>query len=129
MKQDTLSKSERLCGLKAVDWLFKGDQSRAFTVFPLRAVYASEPAEEGVEPLRIMVSVPKRFFKRAVKRNRVKRQVREAFRHHKHQLADDLRERGLQMSLAFIWIDDHLYDSDQVGRRVVTILKRIKERL
>lgn len=42
---------------------------------------AAEPALQGATiPGRILVSVPKRFFKRAVKRNLLKRRIREAYR-------------------------------------------------
>ena len=73
---DTLPKSERLCGRSAVSALMsKGrwGHSRALKFCYLR----NDPAEGGN---RIMVSVPKRFFKRAVKRNLLKRRMREAYR-------------------------------------------------
>ena len=71
----TLCKEERLVGRKLVETLFKGGGSRSMSYYPLRIVYCLVAREEA--PVRILVSVPKRCFKRAVKRNRVKRQVRE----------------------------------------------------
>ena len=77
----TLPKSERLCSQKALQKLFGGER-RSVSVYPIRAVYA-DSEEPGI---RIMVSVGKRHFKRAVKRNRVKRQLREAYRLNKQIL-------------------------------------------
>ena len=39
-----------------------------------------EPTQASVRPGRVLISVPKRFFKRAVKRNLLKRRIREAYR-------------------------------------------------
>ena len=72
---NTLRKSERLDRKKVIEKMFAGG-SRSFSVFPLRVVYL--PVEELEAPVSILVSVSKRRFKRAVKRNRVKRQIREA---------------------------------------------------
>ena len=43
--------------------------------------------DTGNEVNRIMVSVPKKMFKRAVKRNLLKRRIRESWRKQKHTLA------------------------------------------
>ena len=125
----TLSKKERLTGKTLVESLFKGGGSRSLSFFPLRAVYAF--VEDGDVPVRLLVSVPKRCFKRAVKRNRVKRQVREAFRKHKHVLHEKIAAlaEGKTLAVAFIWLDDHLHDSVEVEKRVSSLLVRIGERL
>lgn len=65
--------------------------SRSFSVFPLRAVYMSVDRQEV--PASILISVPKKRFKRAVKRNRVKRQIREAYRKNKGGLWQALEEK------------------------------------
>ena len=52
--------------------------SRSFSNFPLRVVWL--PVEELDVQASILISVSKRRFKRAVKRNRIKRQIREAYR-------------------------------------------------
>ena len=89
-QRNTLSKSERVASRNTVETLFGGGHSRALSAFPLRMVYMLAPRAEGEPAAQMLVSVPKRWFKRAVKRNRIKRQVREAYRTSKHQLLADI---------------------------------------
>lgn len=86
--------------------------------------------EEGEASVRILVSVPKKCFKRAVKRNRVKRQVREAYRKNK-TLIDGriLQQAGQTLLLALIWLDERLYDSRDVEQKVQSLLVRISEKI
>ena len=78
MTDETLSKSERLCGKKAVEALF--GQGKGGVKGCLRYRYLLRGDQE---PSRILVSVPKRSFKRAVKRNLLKRRIRESYRRQK----------------------------------------------
>ena len=71
--------------------MFEGGVSKSFSIFPIRVVYM--PVEQGEAPASILISVSKRRFKRAVKRNRVKRQIREAYRKNKYLLVDELQRR------------------------------------
>ena len=80
--------------------------SRSFSVFPLRVVYL--PVEELEADASILISVSKRRFKRAVKRNRVKRQIREAYRVNKHELLNALAEKKCRLVIAFIYLSDQL---------------------
>ena len=127
-----MPKEERLCSKKLIDALFAGGRSRSMSDFPLRVVYMVKD-REGVEPMtQMLVSVPKRYFKRAVKRNRVKRQVRDAYRHNRRVVLDKLMEKEAYDSvvvMAFIWLDDKLYPSDIVGEKVARLLTRISEKL
>ena len=97
--------------------------------YPVSAVFLDIQVEEEVPPLQILISVPKRYHKRAVARNRVKRQVREAYRRNKAILAEALRARQRHMVVAFIWIADELCTSSRVERRVKDLLVRISESL
>ena len=120
--------------MKLIDKLFQGGHSRSMTAFPLRLVYMKYVREGACPPAQMLVSVPKRCFKRAVKRNRVKRQVREAYRRHKHILWDAIGENGGSaewnaVAMAFIWLDDKLYDSATVEQRVKSLLERAAEKL
>ncbi len=128
----TLSKEERLHGRTRVDVLFAGGKSRSMVAFPLRVVYRIHD-REGLGPQAAMlISVPKRMFKRAVKRNRVKRQVREAFRRNKHIVLDALlrgEKFDTAVDMAFIWLDDKLHDSAELDGKVSGLLTRISEKL
>ncbi len=74
----TLPKSERLCGKTAVAALF--EHGKCLQSGCLRCRFL---LREDETPSRIVVSVPKRFFKRAVKRNLLKRRIRESYRRQK----------------------------------------------
>ena len=111
----TLSKRERIVSRKLIELLFSKGSSRSTSAFPLRIVFMEKTREKGEEPVQILVSVSKRHFKRAVKRNRVKRQIREAYRHHK------------SIAIAFIWLADELFDSQQVERCVKRLLGKVAE--
>ena len=115
---NTLRKSERLDRKKVIEKMFAGG-SRSFSVFPLRVVYL--PVEELEAPVSILVSVSKRRFKRAVKRNRVKRQIREAYRM--------LTEKKCRLAVAFIYLSDQLVDSSVIEDRMKTALARIAEKV
>ena len=124
----TLGKEERISSRKLIDMLFNGGQSRSMVAFPLRLVYMENVREGACPPAQLLVSVPKRCFKRAVKRNRVKRQVREAYRRHKHLIWNVL-PADRQLALAFIWLDDRLYDTAEVEHRVASLLERLAEKV
>lgn len=76
-----LPKTERLSGATAVAALL--EHGKHFQAGCLRCKYMPR-ADEG--PSRIVVSVPKRSFKRAVKRNLLKRRIRESYRRQKSLL-------------------------------------------
>ncbi len=117
MVEYTLGKKERLNSKTLIERLFSGG-SKSFPAFPLRVVYMSvEPVEEDMAAASILISVPKKRFKRAVKRNLVKRQVREAYRKNKHLLLDALASRNKRLIIAFIWLDNHIHSSAKWRRK------------
>ena len=96
--------------------------------YPLRAVYMRKVRAREDAPVQVLVSVPKKHFKHAVDRNRIKRQVREAFRQHKQLLYEALAEQE-QLLLAFIWLSNGHYPSQHVESRVVSLMQRVAEKL
>ena len=133
----SLPQSERINSKKQIDRLFRGGGSKAMTASPLRMVYMADSRQtdsqpsDGHQPMaQMMVSVPKRYFKRAVKRNYVKRQVREAYRLNKHILVNHLTQKADKtLSLCFIWTSDRLLPTAEVMKRMANLLTRLVEKL
>ncbi|MCQ2155075.1 MAG: ribonuclease P protein component [Bacteroidales bacterium] len=121
-----LSKRERICSVKAVETLVSS--GRYLSNGPVRCCFLqrkpvenSDEEEKGLN--RILVSVPKKFFKRAVKRNLLKRRIREAYR-----LQKELLTAGA-VDMMFVFTS-----KDEAGFAVIydavgTILKNIDARL
>lgn len=95
--------------------------------FPLRVVWL--PVEELDVQASILISVSKRRFKRAVKRNRIKRQIREAYRLNKQILLAPLTEKNRRLAIAFIYLADELMNSALVEEKIKAALTRIVEKI
>ena len=121
----TFRKRERMVSNLLIEALFENGSSQSVSAFPLRAVYQTIERREGHAPVQILISVPKKRFKHAVDRNRVKRQIREAYRRHKQLLWERLADNQ-EMLLGFIWLSDRHYPTSDVESRVVKILEKVK---
>lgn len=121
-----MRKPERLNKKKIIEKMFAGG-SRSFSIFPLRVIWL--PVEELDVQASILISVSKRRFKRAVKRNRIKRQIREAYRLNKQILLAPLTEKNRRLAIAFIYLADELMNSALVEEKIKTALTRIVEKI
>lgn len=101
----TLGKKERLKSRKLIEKLYV--EGKAIKVFPLRIVFlqidhaSSYPAQAGF-------SVPKRNFKLAVKRNRIKRLLRESYRLQKDIVYSNLEQPYIFM-ISYIGKEEKSY--------------------
>lgn len=126
----TLSKEERICSKKLMEQLFNGGTARSMSSFPLRVVFTIVERQPGQPPASIIVSVPKRHFKHAVDRNRVKRQLREAYRHHKQLLVEALAGTPQKaIALSLIWMDGRHLPSSEIDHKLQNLLTRIASQL
>ena len=125
MKSETFSKDERLRGERAFSNLFTNGQS--FFHAPYK-VFWLKISEQALSPSRFAVSVPKRRFKRAVKRNIIKRRTREIFRKNKHFLNSKITD-GEQVHIIFIYSSDNLLPSSKLREVIIHILERIVKKL
>ncbi len=98
------------------------------SVFPLRAIFMIEERSEEPTPLRILVSVPKKRFKHAVDRNRMKRQIREAYRLNKHELWNLAEDSNKIVSIAFICMAEEPVETAKVAKSIKKILDRISDK-
>lgn len=129
-----LKKSEHLCRKLPIDHLFakNAPDLLSTTCFPLRALCRPVPEAlqtEGQPCVEVLFSVSKRSFKRAVRRNRAKRQMREAYRLLRHDFMETAASTGLRYSLAFVWMGKSPHSTAQVARAMGEVLARLNTRL
>lgn len=121
-KREGFSKIERLTGEIRIASLFS--KGKSFVCYPFRVVYVNANSE-SLCPVRILISVPKKKFKRAVDRNRVKRLIREAYRRSKHEISDRCNEGGKELHVAFIYLDDSLPDFGVLQTKMKSALLKL----
>ncbi len=124
----TFSKEERLCYQKSIDRLFA--KGKSFIAYPLRIVYFVEEESDAEKQFaQLLISVPKRKFKRANKRNRVKRLVREAYRLNKQEYISLLREKSLRLEIAFLYLKDELPTYEEIEKSILKTDSSLKEKI
>ena len=119
---NNLPKIERLHGTADTENLFAGKKKSVY-VHPLRVVYKAQ-TEEGL-PTRIMVIVPKRFFKHAVDRNHTKRVIRECYRLHKEQLYEVLTQKDCKILLSINYLQDKRRNFPSMEQKYMRMLDRL----
>ena len=124
----TFKKRERIVSRKLIEQLFSKGSSFSISAFPLRIVVLETARMAEDIPVQVLISVSKRHFKHAVDRNRVKRQVREAYRRHKQILTEKVKQEQT-LAIAFIWLANEHHESAIVEKSVKRLLEKVTERL
>lgn len=125
-KSNTFPKSEHLCGEIRITELFtKGE---AFISYPLRVVYLLQPKKDE-KSVSVLVSVPKKRFKRAVKRNNLKRLIREAYRLNKQSFIALLEEKEMQLHVAFNYVSNDELDFATIDKKMKQALGKLVEKV
>jgi ribonuclease P protein component len=119
----TFTKAERLSSKVAIDKLFETGKSFHNTPFK---VFWLETAI-GNSPVQIVISVPKRIYKRAVDRNKVKRLIREAYRKNKDTFYEKLNNK--KISLMFIYTFKLIINYKEMEEKVVQTLQRLSKNI
>ncbi|MDR1738668.1 MAG: ribonuclease P protein component [Candidatus Symbiothrix sp.] len=120
------AKTERICLKKEIDRLF--EVGTTLKEYPLRVIYLPEKPQSGAT-VAVLISVPKKRFKRAVKRNRIKRLIRETYRLHKHSLIDALSSRDSGMLLAFLYMSDRICSFAEMKIAMQNLLNKLANQL
>lgn len=113
----TFSKAEKLKSRKVIERLF--EEGKSLKKFPLKAIYLKVEQQNKIQAA---FSVPKRRFKLAVTRNRIKRQMREAYRLHKPQVAN---HNGTAFVVLFIYIHNKKVEYQFIEESMKHLLKHL----
>ena len=117
----TFRKSERLCNKKLTKELYlKGD---SYTEEFLRIVYNKSFFNSDF--LKVQIIVPKRNVVSAVKRNRIKRQIREAVRKNKYFLIQHLREKEICLNCAILYQVKQQKSSAIIEEKIISLFQRL----
>ena len=110
-------KSEKLKSSKTIELLFAEGQS--FSNFPLKVIYLPQQTEQTTQAT---FAVPKRNFKTAVMRNRIKRQLREVYRLNKALV---LTNNGKNFALLFLYISKDRPRYSELEKAMKMLLKKL----
>lgn len=120
-------KSSRLSAKKEIEWLFR--QGSSFSCGPFRIIYHIQSLQEGA-PCKILISVPKRNHKRAVRRNLLKRRIREAFRlHYNHLLEPTLAGSQIKLTFLCLYLPSEILTYGQLEPKMCHVLERLADLL
>ncbi len=121
------SKKEHLFGMKNIETLFS--KGNSLFSYPFRVVYMIKDREEGEFPVRVLISVPKKKFKLAVDRNRIKRVIRECYRLNKSDLIKFSLDKKVVLQIAFQYVAKEKMDFVTLNDKMKLALNQIENKL
>jgi len=109
-----LYRQERLKQKKSIQLLFSEGKTKKF--FPL-ALYFRHYEPEKFPFHQLLISVPKKHFKKSVVRNKIKRRIQEAYRQHKHLMYN--KTGGLPFLLGYVYLSKNVQSYKSIEEQVI----------
>ena len=114
-------KNEKLTSEKEIDLLFKSGKSSF--IYPVKVIFITS----RIQPIecKVLMTAPKRYLKKAVDRNLVKRRMREAYRLNAENLKNMLTEKNISASIAFVYASSKIIDYNDIEARMTKQIVKI----
>ena len=112
-------KTEKLKSAKTIEFLFL--EGKTYSKYPVKIFFLPK---ENLETNLAAFAVPKRNFRLAVDRNRVKRQLREVYRLNKHILEEI---NGKKIVMLFLFLGKTKPQYEQLDNAMISILKKLRD--
>jgi len=122
LKKNSLNKDEILSLKKVIAETFE-KQNKIFN-FPFKVLINSSVLPT-TKPAQVLFTVPKRNFKLAVDRNRIRRRIKEAYRKNKHALYQYLDVNNLQLAIIIIYIGKEDMSYSEIEKKIILSLQKI----
>ncbi len=130
MKRYGFPKHERIKLRSEVKELFESNGKEVLNLYPLKVLFLLKPAGNNTQPgVKILVSVPHKKIKRAVKRNLIKRRIKEAYRLNKLPLTAKAKEKGQSVLIAFVYVSSSVKKYAEIEPSVKAAIQEIINRV
>jgi len=123
----SFKKGERLKRRKLIGRMFNREGS-SFAVYPLRIICLETELDSDF-PAQFALSVPKRAFPKAAHRNRIRRQIREAYRLNKHSLYEVLQDHNKQYAIMLIYTAKKPLPYADIEKAVRKIIRKLNGKM
>ena len=123
---EKFGKEYKLCSQKVIQSIF--DEKKSVKAYPFLIHYSLIPLTSDAS-FQITVSAPKRNFKKAHDRNRIKRLMREAIRKNKLILEEKLTTNQQQMALFLVYTNKEEMDYSLLLRKMESLLLKFTNEL
>ena len=125
----TFSKKERLSSKILIDEVF--EKGKKFKSYPFIATYLTQDSSESNwdSKVKVVITVPQRKVKFANKRNRVRRQIKEAYRLNKSEFYTELEEKNTNLALFLIYIGKEKEEYSFIDKKIKLLLTDLVKQL
>ena len=116
--QFSFSKSERISEKKIIDSLFSS--GKKFSVYPFDVRFLNQD-ENSDSISKVLITVSSSKIKSAVKRNLLKRRIKESYRINKNIIYNKL------LMIAFVYVSEEIFTFSVIDKAIKKILKKLSE--